>query len=505
MSALHKINFFFICLIPISLISGPFVPDLLITYLGVFFLLLCIYNNKYNEYKNFIFIFFLLLYVYLNINSIFSFNPKISFQSSAPYLRLVLFIFCLSFYVKKNYDILKFFYFITYFSFIFLLVDSIFQYLSSYNIFNYKIDPSSRVSSFFGKELIMGSYVSRLLPILIAISYLINLNFKNYFNIILLVISGTLIILSGERLSSFYFIVILIFYFIIEFSKKNLFFLFISIVIMSFIFFTNKNSYNRIVIHTYNQFQQSDRIIGFSQRHVMHYLTAYEMFLERKILGHGLKSFRYICHDDKYLQKIIKKNKKYEIVAKDDGYIEYRREIGDDQKRIINIVYKNNTKEIYLNNFNRFWYQKEKDLYYEKKIDWVANSSYLIYKDENYYIGPKYYFKKDDALFANYDFGDRCNTHPHNIYMQFLSEIGILGLLFFFFMFCYVVLNLSKILFKLVSNTFLKKYEKSKFFLLLSVFLAMFPFLPSGNYFNNWMLIISYLPIGIYLGLYKKT
>jgi hypothetical protein len=39
----------------------------------------------------------------------------------------------------------------------------------------------------------------------------------------------------------------------------------------------------------------------------------------------------------------------------------------------------------------------------------------------------------------------------------------------------------------------------------LTIFLAMFPFFPSGSYFNNWMLIISYLPIGIYLGLYKKS
>jgi hypothetical protein len=100
----------------------------------------------------------------------------------------------------------------------------------------------------------------------------------------------------------------------------------------------------------------------------MHYFTAYEMFLEKKILGHGLKSFRYLCDDDKYLQKIIKKNKKYEIVAKDDGYIQFRKEIGNNQSRIINIIYKNNTEEIYLNNYNRYWYQKEKDLYYQKKL-----------------------------------------------------------------------------------------------------------------------------------------
>jgi O-antigen ligase len=351
----------------------------------------------------------------------------------------------------------------------------------------------------------MGSYVSRLLPILLAISYLINLNFKNYLNFILLIVSATLVILSGERLSFFYFIITLIFYFTIELSKKNLFLLFISIIFISFILFTNKNSYQRIVIHTQNQIQQSDRIVGFSQRHLMHYFTAYEMFLERKILGHGLKSFRYLCNDDKYLQKIIKKNKKYELVAKDDGYIQFAKKIRNNQDRIINIVYKNNAKEIYLNNYNRYWYDKKKDLYYEKKIEWDNVNSYFVYKDENYDIGPKYNFKKGDPLFLNYDFAGRCNTHPHNIYMQFLSEIGLLGFLFFFFMFCYVTINLFKILFKGASNYFLEKNEKSKFFLLLSIFLAMFPFLPSGSYFNNWMLIISYLPIGIYLGLNKKS
>jgi O-antigen ligase len=505
MNSIHKINIFLICLIPVFLISGPFIPDLVVTYLGLFFLFLCIYNNNYKAYKNFPFFFFLLLYIYLNINSLFSFNPNISFQSSIPYFRIVLFIFCLSFYIKKSHDFLKFFYFITYLSFSFLLIDSIFQYFTSYNIFNYKIDGSLRISSFFGKELIMGSYVSRLLPVLIAISYLMNSNIRNYLNITLLVISGTLIILSGERLSALYFIVVLIFYFIIEFSKKNLFLLFISITLFSFILFSNQSSFQRIIIHTYNQIKQSDRIIGFSQRHVMHYFTAYEMFLEKKILGQGLKSFRYLCENDNYLQEIIKKNKKYEIVAKDDGYIEFRREIGNHQTRIMNVVYKNNTKIEYINNYNRYWYQKDKDLYYEKKIDWDNLDSYFINKDEKYYIGPKYNFTKDDRLFINYDLGGRCNTHPHNIYMQFLSEIGVLGFLFFLFLFFYVVFKLLKILFKFVRNSFLEKYEKTNFFLLLSIFLAMFPLLPSGSYFNNWMLIISYLPIGIYLALSKET
>jgi O-antigen ligase len=349
----------------------------------------------------------------------------------------------------------------------------------------------------------MGSFVSRLLPVLIGISYLLNLNFRNRLNIILLAISAALVVLSGERLSFFYFFVTLIFFFIVEFNKKNLLLFFTIIIFTTLIFFINPNSYKRIFIHTYNQVKESNKIIGFSQRHLMHYFTAYEMFLEKKLLGHGLKSFRYLCGEDKYIQEIIKKNKKYEVVAKEDGYVQLRQIIYSKPNRFIYIIYKDNTEEVYLYKHNYFWYQKKKKLYHETEIEWDA--SYFVEENKNYYAGPKYNFKKGEALFINYDLGDRCNTHPHNIYMQFLSETGIIGFLFFFTMFCYVVFNLSKIFLKVVSDSFVEKIEKSKFFILLSIFLAMFPFLPSGSYFNNWILIISYLPVGIYLFLSKKT
>ena len=166
-------------------------------------------------------------------------------------------------------------------------------------------------------------------------------------------------------------------------------------------------------------------------------------------------------------------------------------------------MYKNNTEEVYPYKHNYYWYQKEKNLYYEIPIEFEA--SYFIGKTKNYYFGPKYNFKKDEPIFINYNLSERCNTHPHNIYMQFLSEIGMLGFLFFFTMFCYVFFNLSKIFLKFFKKSFVEKIEKSKFFILLSIFLAMFPLLPSANYFNNWILIISYFPIGIYLSLSKKT
>ena len=42
-------------------------------------------------------------------------------------------------------------------------------------------------------------------------------------------------------------------------------------------------------------------------------------------------------------------------------------------------------------------------------------------------------------------------------------------------------------------------------FFYIGIFINLFPFLPSGNFFNNWLLLILHLPLGIYLALNKKN
>jgi uncharacterized membrane protein YoaT (DUF817 family) len=42
----------------------------------------------------------------------------------------------------------------------------------------------------------------------------------------------------------------------------------------------------------------------FSKQHTHHYITAYRMFLDNKILGVGVKNFRNFCNDEKY-KKVI--------------------------------------------------------------------------------------------------------------------------------------------------------------------------------------------------------
>ena len=91
-----------------------------------------------------------------------------------------------------------------------------------------------------------------------------------------------------------------------------------------------------------------------------------------------------------------------------------------------------------------------------------------------------------------------CSTHPHNILLQIGVENGVIGLLFLSAIYLYLI----KLFFYNLKKP--KKYEKNKSFFfqicLLSIITAnIFPLVPSGNFFNNWLSILYYLPIGLYL------
>jgi hypothetical protein len=194
---IDKYIIFLFFLFPFFIISGPFLSDFFVVLLSLFFL---INKNILKNCKSNLFFFFLIFYFYLNINSFFSFNSSISFWSSIPYIRFILFSFVLSYFLNKVLNLRKIIFFSFFLSYIILFLDSILQLSSGYNILGNPII-TNRISSLFGDKLVMGSFVARSLPILLAISFIEDFKNKRIINALVLIISGSLIFFSAERLA----------------------------------------------------------------------------------------------------------------------------------------------------------------------------------------------------------------------------------------------------------------------------------------------------------------
>ena len=106
----------------------------------------------------------------------------------------------------------------------------------------------------------------------------------------------------------------------------------------------------------------------------------------------------------------------------------------------------------------------------------------------------RHYCAKDE----NYISELACTTHPHNVLMQFLSETGIIFTVIIYFFYLLLIFELIKLIFK---RNFTNEYKinYSKICFIISLFITFFPFSPSGNFFDNWLSIVYYYPIGIYL------
>ena len=101
------------------------------------------------------------------------------------------------------------------------------------------------------------------------------------------------------------------------------------------------------------------------------------------------------------------------------------------------------------------------------------------------------------CLRFNYD-KNTCSSHPHNTYLQLLAETGIVGLSF--------IVTLIVILFRDFIRIFNNRFNESEQYLrdfqlcLFACFIiTLWPIAPNQSFFNNWISIVYYLPVGFYL------
>lgn len=413
----ENVSSYLIIGLPFFLISGPFLSDLTVTFISVTFLIKCIKLKNFSFFNNFFFKLSIIFYLYLILNSFINFDNIYSLKYSFTFIRFPVFIIAVIFLLNNNKKLLNYFFYSLLLSFLILLIDGFFQYFTEKNILGLKIDKTYRVSSFFGDELIMGSFLSRLNPILFGLFLFIsNISKKNtiYFSV-LFILSEVLIFLSGER-SSLFFLNFSAVFMIIMLKNYKIYRL--SLIVISMIVITLISKYNpitleRVILKTINGFGIergisnnnpeihkvnifNKEIYIFTKQHTHHYLSAIKMYEENKFFGVGIRNFRIFCDDIKY------------------------------------------------------------------KISDIS-----------------------------------CSTHPHNTYIQFLSELGIVGIIFLIFS---LIILLSTSIYHLYLKT-KNQYFFSDFEICMmsTLWIYLWPIVPTGNFFNNWLLIVLCIPISFLL------
>ena len=299
------INLIIVSIIPF-LIWGPFFPDLIVSISALFFLFYIFKNKEFHFFNNKPLIIFFSFCIYCIFLSVFvAEDTMLSFESSLFYFRMGVFscfIWCL---IDKDKSVLTFFYYALILCFSALAIDGYIQYFTGTNLIGFKIS-GNRASSFFGDELIMGSYLSRLFPLLFAL-FLIKKKqkYEIYFIGVLFILVDVLIFMSGER-SSFFFLnlsTIFIIILIKEYQKFRLI-TFIIAIICVLILSLNSSKLNHRMFKGPAQnmglIESSNEAVIFTPAHDSLIKTAYNMFKDQPIFGHGPKMFRVICKDEKY-------------------------------------------------------------------------------------------------------------------------------------------------------------------------------------------------------------
>jgi len=410
---LDKVLGYLVIFIPISLISGPLIPEILMFFAIAIFLFKIFKFKKFYYFKNVYTYFFISFYLYINLRSLFVDEMFLSLKSTIFYFRFYLLSLVIWYLLDTSNKFPKKFLKFFLISIIILILDGVLQFNIGTNIFGWEKIHPQRVSGLFGDELVLGSYLVRFLPIIIGVYIFINFDefnfYKTFILFLIIFIFYAGIAISGDR-TAFYLSLLFLPFLInlkkIPYVKDKIFLLGISFLILFFIFvFTNDSLKKRIIDSTIASMiskgneNNNTRIILFSNNHENHIKTAIKIFNDNKLYGVGVKQFRFICND------------------------------------------------------------------------------------------PKYYENKHS-----------CATHPHNIYAQFLSELGLLGFIFLMIYFFYICFRIFQNIFKKKNNSI----NLLNLMVLITIFINLFPFSPSGNFFNNWISMIYFFPIGFYLYSIKK-
>ena len=301
-----KIIFFLNCLLPMALIAGTLISEILIVLLSIFYIFKFKGDIIMKELKP-LMLSLIFIWIYLILNFMFSKDFENSLFRNIFFFKYIIFVLGTIKFLSSREPLIKYIFFFWIIIFFIFSADIIYQFIFKENIFGYvtKIPYHRSAGLMFG-ELKAGSLLFGLS--LVPTIYLfknVSIN-KKYFISLLLIFFVLTIYITGER-SSFLKTLTLIIPVLFFFGKKNIFQilsgLLIFLIITGAIFF-NKDTfrskyYENILLplknYNYNIIKFIDSTI-----YGRHKTDAINLFSESKIFGVGNKNFRIICNKDQY-------------------------------------------------------------------------------------------------------------------------------------------------------------------------------------------------------------
>jgi O-antigen ligase len=322
--------------IPISITIGIAAVEVL-SFIIILFFLINIKNLDFKFDKKIIFLFFLAFYyailAYLKIDTTLNIKDDLRY-SSFFYFRYVLISLSILFLLDRINSSNKVIVFSVLIFCSLIMLDAWLQFFSGRNLLGYEII-KNRISGVFGDDLILGSFLARVLPFLVWLIFFFKIDIEKNYNFLLIFISSCFITvyLSSERTSLILllFTIILFYFFIKDLRKLLLKSIIICIISVIVIYISNLGKYdptNRIIIKTFNQITNykfveedldnvptevyekvlnrkksnlyNERLLIFSLDHTQHYILAYKLFTENPYFGVGPKGFRNYCRKVSY-------------------------------------------------------------------------------------------------------------------------------------------------------------------------------------------------------------
>lgn len=446
----NKFVVFLFYLIPLSMF-GQALINLMIISLIILFIIFVVVNSDIDWVKEKLNIILLIFALYLVINGYFISDYNISKNKSIFYIKFILF-FISSTYFFKKFDInleklLKIYLILN----LFITIDVIIQYLFKSNLIGFPCQMNcSRFSSFFGDELIAGTYL--FFFGFLSITYF--LLKKKYFIFIFASIYLTLVIfLTGDRTPFFLSLILVILNILFNRSLRKLLIFALSLIII-LIFFS---------------FSVSNNLVERYIKGIKNIILSAELnssSMDQAILSQSNKS------------KNLKE--KLDLTDKKLNFNDYEKL----KNKLETSLYEEEKLKKRLELVRRI--EKKRDnkiLWYHYLFDTTYGAHYLTSIDiikNNFIFGAG--LKSFRIECHNYNninsflIQDRCSTHPHNLHLEILSETGIVGYFILITVFLFYFMKFKN-----------KNKNTPEIIFLTLVFLTLvIPFKPSGSFYSTW-------------------